>query len=103
MKKLIDKLEKNRNLSREELTMLVADQSTENLQYLNERAAAVRRSVFGNGVYIRGLIEFTNYCKNDCYYCGLRCSNRNADRYRLTPEQILQCCRRGHELSLIHI
>ena len=80
MKKLIDKLEKNRNLSKEELTMLVADQSAENLQYLNERAVAVRRSVFGNSVYIRGLIEFTNYCKNDCYYCGLRCSNRKADR-----------------------
>ena len=99
MKKLIDKLEKNRNLSKEELTMLVADQSAENLQYLNERAVAVRRSVFGNSVYIRGLIEFTNYCKNDCYYCGLRCSNRKADRYRLTPKQILQCCRKGHELG----
>ncbi|MDD4722849.1 MAG: [FeFe] hydrogenase H-cluster radical SAM maturase HydE, partial [Acidaminococcaceae bacterium] len=54
---------------------------------------------FQNKIYIRGLIEFTNYCKNDCYYCGIRCSNNNAKRYRLTKEEILSCCHNGYELG----
>ena len=64
-------------------------------------AAAVEtaRKTFGNRVYLRGLIEFTNYCKNDCYYCGIRCSNQKAERYRLTPEVILACCDAGYDLG----
>ena len=58
-----------------------------------------RREVYGADVYIRGLIEFTNYCKNDCYYCGIRCSNKNAQRYRLTKEDILSCCDEGYKLG----
>ena len=61
------------------------------------RAAAVKQ--FGHNIYIRGLIEFTNYCKNDCYYCGIRCSNQKARRYRLTKEQILSCCQSGYQLG----
>ncbi len=61
------------------------------------RLAALKQ--FQNKVYIRGLIEFTNYCKNDCYYCGIRCSNNNAARYRLTKEEILSCCLNGYELG----
>ena len=66
---------------------------------LREQADNVRREVYGTDVYIRGLIEFTNYCKNDCYYCGIRCSNRNAQRYRLTKEDILSCCHEGYSLG----
>ena len=54
---------------------------------------------YGKKVFTRGLIEYTNYCKNDCYYCGIRRSNRNASRYRLTKEEILQCCENGYELG----
>ncbi|MGL5206047.1 MAG: [FeFe] hydrogenase H-cluster radical SAM maturase HydE [Acidaminococcaceae bacterium] len=61
------------------------------------RAAATTQ--FGHNIYIRGLIEFTNYCKNDCYYCGIRCSNQKARRYRLTKEQILSCCHNGYQLG----
>ena len=65
------------------------------------RPAAVRiqKKYFGNKIYTRGLVEFTNYCRNDCYYCGIRHSNTNAERYRLTKEEILQCCENGHELG----
>lgn len=61
------------------------------------RATAIKH--FDHNIYIRGLIEFTNYCKNDCYYCGIRCSNQNARRYRLTKEQILSCCHSGYQLG----
>ena len=57
------------------------------------------QSVYGKQIYIRGLIEFTNYCKNDCYYCGIRRGNACAERYRLTEEQILSCCATGYELG----
>jgi len=66
---------------------------------LTSKAAAARQSVYGNKVFIRGLIEFTNYCKNDCYYCGIRASQNHVSRYRLTPEQILDCCRQGYGLG----
>ena len=54
---------------------------------------------YGNKVYMRGLIEFTNFCKNNCYYCGIRRDNKNASRYRLTEEEILDCCKNGYELG----
>jgi biotin synthase len=60
----------------------------------------VRETHYGKSVYIRGLIEFTNYCKNDCYYCGLRLSNSNLERYRLSLEEILECCRTGDKLGI---
>ena len=62
---------------------------------LRARAAEVARSRFGSGVYIRGLIEISSYCRNNCYYCGLRRSNRFASRYRLEEEEVLACCREG--------
>lgn len=62
-------------------------------------ADEVRREIYGTDVYIRGLIEFTNYCKNDCFYCGLRCSNRGISRYRLSQEEILSCCEVGYNLG----
>ena len=68
-------------------------------QTLTSKAAAVRKEVYGNKVFIRGLIEFTNICKNDCYYCGIRAGNADVSRYRLTQEQILDCCRAGYDLG----
>lgn len=66
---------------------------------LAKEADAVRRSVYGDEVYVRGLIEFTNYCKNNCYYCGIRRGNGKLRRYRLTEEEILACCREGYDLG----
>lgn len=67
---------------------------------LAKEADALRRKVYFDEVYLRGLIEFTNFCKNDCYYCGLRISNTNLPRYRLSEEEILSCCKTGYEMGL---
>lgn len=99
MKKLIDKLEKNHILSKEEFVQLIDRRTPEISEYLFEKAREVRYKYYNNDVYIRGLIEFTNYCKNDCFYCGIRRSNKNASRYRLTKEQILECCKIGYDLG----
>lgn len=99
VKALIDELEKNQGLGRHEYLTLLENRSPEAAEYLFERARAVRHAVYGHDVYMRGLIEFTNYCKNDCYYCGIRKGNRDADRYRLTQMQILECCAVGYELG----
>lgn len=99
MKRLIDKLEKQRTLSKTEFTALIKNISEENSKYLFERSVETAKKYFGNSIYIRGLIEFTNYCKNDCYYCGIRASNTKADRYRLNKEEILSCCKQGYALG----
>lgn len=98
MKQLIDKLEKERNLSIEEFSTLIKNRTPELSEYLFSKARKIREEYYGNDIYIRGLIEFTNYCKNDCYYCGIRKSNPSASRYRLKKEQILECCKRGYDL-----
>ncbi len=97
--RLVDKLEQTRSLLREEWTQLIRGRTPEIAEYLFERAREVRIRHYGHDVYIRGLIEFTNYCKNDCYYCGIRKSNPNAQRYRLTKEDILSCCEQGYALG----
>lgn len=99
MQALIDKLEQERTLSREEWVTLIHGRSGALSDYLFERARAIRQRYYGNEVYIRGLIEFTNCCKNDCYYCGIRRSNRHAERYRLAEEEILSCCGEGYGLG----
>ena len=99
MKHLIDKLEQTGALSREEWTVLIRGRTPELAKYLFERARTVRHKYYGHAVYIRGLIEFTNYCKNDCYYCGIRKSNRSARRYRLDKEAVLDCCHKGYGLG----
>ncbi|AFQ44826.1 [FeFe] hydrogenase H-cluster radical SAM maturase HydE [Desulfosporosinus meridiei] len=99
MKQLIDKLHKTRELEPAEFKELIENRCSELSEYLFAKARAVQIENYGNNVYIRGLIEFTNYCKNDCYYCGIRKSNSTAERYRLTKEQILQCCDTGYELG----
>lgn len=99
MKHLIDELERNRILSKEGFLTLLQNRTEELTEYLFERARFIRHMHYGNAIYIRGLIEFTNICKNDCYYCGIRKSNTNADRYRLTPEEIMSACSTGYELG----
>ena len=96
---LIDKLEREHALRRGEFAALIRGRTPELAEYLAERARAVRRLYYGDDVYIRGLIEFTSYCKNDCCYCGIRRSNSHAQRYRLTREQILGCCETGYGLG----
>ncbi|OUP58784.1 [FeFe] hydrogenase H-cluster radical SAM maturase HydE [Butyricicoccus pullicaecorum] len=82
-----------------ELLTLLEQRTAESAEILRAAAVETARKTFGNRVYLRGLIEFTNYCKNDCYYCGIRCSNQKAERYRLTPEVILACCDAGYDLG----
>lgn len=96
---LIDRLERERDLSDAELAALIECSDPQTLDYLAARARAVRDAHYGRKVYIRGLIEYSNYCKNDCLYCGIRRSNRSAERYRLSKEQILDCCRTGYALG----
>ncbi len=99
LKTVIDKLEKEHTLSKEELISLIDGRTPELSEYLFGKARRIRREHYGNDVYLRGLIEFTNYCRNDCYYCGIRRSNSHAARYRLTKDQILSCCEQGYGLG----
>lgn len=95
----IDCLEAGESLDRETFTELIEKRNEELAGYLFGKAARMREKYYGNRVYIRGLIEFTNYCKNDCYYCGIRKGNKRAERYRLGREEILECCRKGYALG----
>lgn len=97
MTDLIEKLYTTANLTDSELQMLI--DSNENSDLLEKYADEVRQKHYGKKVFLRGLIEISNYCKNDCYYCGIRRSNRNAERYRLSREEILSCCENGYNLG----
>ncbi len=99
MFELIDKLEKENSLSLEEYTFLLGNLNEEFSAYLREKAVEARKKVYGNTVFIRGLIEISNICKNDCFYCGIRKSNKNCDRYRLTENDIFSCCEKGYSLG----
>ena len=96
---LVDKLEAQNSLNREEWIQLIEGRTPKLAQYIFEKARKIRQAYYDTDVYIRGLIEFTNYCKNDCYYCGIRRSNSKAHRYRLSEEQILRCCQQGYTLG----
>lgn len=99
IKILIDKLEKEHSLSVEEYEYIIENRSEESAALLREKADRVRRGIYGTDVYIRGLIEISNFCKNDCLYCGIRKGNKTCERYRLTEEEILSCCEQGYELG----
>lgn len=96
---LTDKLEALHTLTKEEWSFLIQNRSPQLSEYIFEKARRLRHTYYGHDVYVRGLIEFTNYCKNDCYYCGIRRSNSHAHRYRLTKDQILACCKTGYDLG----
>ncbi|MBR4078725.1 MAG: [Christensenellaceae bacterium] len=99
MNDLIRKLANEHSLSLSEYETLLRGQTPENAAKLAEYAAAERKKIYGNSVYIRGLIEISNICRNDCYYCGIRKSNRHCHRYRLTPDEIMACCTEGYRLG----
>lgn len=97
---IVDKLINNpRRITDEELKALLLCEDQESIDYMAEKAREVREKHYGKDVYLRGLIEFTNYCKNNCYYCGIRRGNKNAERYRLTADEILSCADQGYELG----
>lgn len=96
---LIEILAEKHSLTLSDYEYLIENRCTEAADLLAERADAVRKEIYGNAVFVRGLIEISNICKNDCLYCGIRRSNRDCDRYRLTPEQILSCADEGYALG----
>ena len=96
---LIEKLKDKHGLTVEEYQELIEGYTPELAEYAATEAVKIRQQIYGNKVYIRGLIEISNICKNDCFYCGIRKSNPNCDRYRLTKEEILECCKEGYELG----
>jgi len=94
---LIDKIAIENNATKDEIIEVIT--SHENDNYLFDKANEVRQRIYGKDVYLRGLIEFTNHCKNNCLYCGIRGENRNVERYRLTKSEILECCETGYKLG----
>lgn len=100
MKKIAERYIAGEEFTKEEwIELLRCAEDKDTVQGLAEEAVRIRRQYYGDKVYTRGLIEFTNYCKNDCYYCGIRRGNLHAHRYRLTKEEILDCCQEGHRLG----
>ncbi|MBQ9389414.1 MAG: [Synergistaceae bacterium] len=99
MKGIIRKLAETHSLSLEEYESLITERNDESSRLLRELAVKARREIYGNTVYIRGLIEVSNICRNDCLYCGIRRSNLNCERYRLTPDEILECADEGYGLG----
>lgn len=99
MKEILRKLYTTRRLEGDELLCLLANFTSHELDEINRYACNISLSSFGNKIYTRGLIEVSSFCRKNCFYCGLRAGNEKAERYRLTKEQILACCRRGYELG----
>lgn len=97
MKDSIQRFKQTHDLPDDLLLSLIGHRGDDTVLF--EAADEVRRAHYGIDVFLRGLIEFTNYCKNDCYYCGIRRSNQSVKRYRLTPEQILSCCENGYAMG----
>ncbi|MBP3918917.1 MAG: [FeFe] hydrogenase H-cluster radical SAM maturase HydE [Clostridia bacterium] len=96
---LIDRLAETHTLPAENYLTLIRNLSDEEDAYLANCALKTKETHYGKQIFIRGLIEISNICKNDCYYCGIRASNRNCERYRLTEEEILSCCEEGYRLG----
>lgn len=96
---LVEKLITEHKLTVEEYEYLIENRNRKVEEYLASEAVRVRKEIYGDTVYIRGLIEISNICKNDCYYCGIRKSNAKCERYRLTLDEILECCKEGYDLG----
>lgn len=99
MTELVQKLYTTGDLDDSELKTLIETDDEETAKLLKEKADEVRQKYYGKKVFLRGLIEVSSYCRNDCLYCGIRRSNKDADRYRLSREDILSCCENGYELG----
>ncbi|MBR1710325.1 MAG: [Clostridia bacterium] len=96
---LIDRLAREHRLDLPEYARLVRDYDKDLAAYAAEKAVALRKAIYGNEVFTRGLIEISSICKNNCLYCGIRCENRKAERYRLTPDEIYACADEGYLLG----
>ncbi len=96
---LIEKLNATHSLSLEEYRYLIENRDEKSTALLKKYAIAQREKYYEKSVFVRGLVEISNFCKNDCYYCGIRKSNRNCERYRLSKDEILSCCKEGYELG----
>ena len=96
---LMDRLAAGEGLTHGEFVTLIERRTPEAAAYLAEKAVQARKAIYGNAIYIRGLIEVSNICKNDCLYCGIRAGNSLCDRYRLTEEDILSACEEGYALG----
>ena len=99
LRSLLYRLKEQHTLTKEEWTALIAGRTPQLARELFSLARQEQQRWYSHDIYIRGLIEFTNYCRNDCLYCGIRRSNKNAARYRLSQEEILSCCRAGYDLG----
>ena len=99
MKELIERLAGEHTLTEEEYKRLIDERTPEAAALLAEKAIAVRKRIYGNAIFTRGLIEISNICRNNCLYCGIRRGNRNIERYRLTPDEIVSCAREGYDLG----
>ena len=97
--KLIDKLQKEHSLTEYEYENLITNYDSDLLAYSAETAREEAQKHYGNDIYIRGLVEISSFCKNDCYYCGIRRSNKNCSRYRLSKDEIIECCDEGYGLG----
>ena len=96
---LIDKLAREHSLTSDEYGVLIESATPSLADYAAAAADKLRRKYYGTDVYIRGLIEVGNICRNDCLYCGIRRSNKTCVRYRLSPQEILECCEEGYSLG----
>ena len=96
---LVDRLAVDGRLTVDEFETVIAGATDADRGYAREAAVAVAQESFGNRVFVRGLIEFSNHCRQDCFYCGIRKSNRETERYRLDADQILACCAAGYALG----
>jgi len=99
IKTIIDKLCATGSLTLDEYELLIAQRDESSTELLRQKAVETRKKHYGNSVYIRGLIEISNICKNDCLYCGIRRGNKECDRYRLTEDEILSCCDEGYDIG----
>ena len=96
---LLSSFEYDNNLNKKKLNKKEKEEIKELKKYLRIKARDKADKIFGKYIFMRGLVEFTNYCKNDCIYCGIRKSNKNAERYRLNKKEILECCKIGYDIG----
>lgn len=98
-KQLICELSKKHSLEEEQYAFLIENRDPKLAEYAAYEAVNLRKQIYGDMIFIRGLIEISNFCKNDCLYCGIRRSNQDCNRYRLNKELILSCCHEGYALG----